>query len=122
MARIRHSGVCWAINEGQKRLRLITDWPNPQATNANAEKVPSKISYYPDGRVQNWGYEVSMKEDSFKWIKILLEAGNKHAGTVQEVKDANSLLAKLGKSPEEVVADYLGALWKYTKEDIRKRV
>ncbi|KAI1464857.1 uncharacterized protein F4812DRAFT_462181 [Daldinia caldariorum] len=116
-----HSGVCWAINEGQKKIRLITDWTNPQAVNANAEKVPSVISYK-NGQVSNWGYEVTMREDSFRWIKILLEPEHKYAKTIDDVKQSNALLTKLNKTADEVVSDYLRALWAYTKEDIRKRI
>ncbi|KAI1660440.1 hypothetical protein F4813DRAFT_400656 [Daldinia decipiens] len=116
-----HSGVCWAINEGQKKIRLITDWTNPQAVNANAEKVPSVISYR-NGQVSNWGYEVTMREDSFRWMKILLEPEHKYAKTIEDVKKSNALLTKLNKTADEVVSDYLRALWAYTKEDIRKRI
>ncbi|KAH7008907.1 hypothetical protein EDB80DRAFT_574486 [Ilyonectria destructans] len=116
-----HSGVSWAINEGQKKIRLITDWPNLGDSLANQDKVPSIISYN-NGRVANWGYEVSCKEESFRWIKILLEPESKYARTVQEVRDSNELLQKLNKTAEEVIRDYLREIWRYTKEDIRKRV
>ncbi|GAW26935.1 putative Hsp70 family chaperone [Rosellinia necatrix] len=116
-----HSGVCWALNEGQKKLRVIMDWPNPQAANANAEKVPSTISYQ-DGIVHSWGYEVDIRAESFKWIKILLEPEKKYSQTVAEVRNSNNLLTKLGKTADEVVTDYLRQLWEYTREDIRKRI
>ncbi|KAF7553497.1 hypothetical protein G7Z17_g3586 [Cylindrodendrum hubeiense] len=116
-----HSGVSWAINEGQKKIRLITDWPNLGDSIANQDKVPSIISYK-NGRVANWGYEVGPKEESFRWIKILLEPESKYARTVQEVRDSNELLQKLNKTAEEVIRDYLREIWRYTKEDIRKRV
>ncbi|KAK7398435.1 hypothetical protein QQX98_012186 [Neonectria punicea] len=116
-----HSGVSWAINEGQKKIRLITDWPNLGDSIANQDKVPSILSYK-NGKVSNWGYEVSAKEESFRWIKILLEPESKYARTVQQVRESNSLLQKLNKTAEEVVSDYLRAIWRYTKEDIRKRV
>ncbi|KAI8713929.1 hypothetical protein NCS52_01239000 [Fusarium sp. LHS14.1] len=116
-----YSGVSWAINEGHKKIRLITDWPNPSATNANADKVPSMISYK-NGRVVNWGYEVGLKEEAFRWIKILLEPNSKYSDKTQQVQNSNSLLGKVDKTVEEVVSDYLEQIWKYTKEDIRKRV
>ncbi|KPM39250.1 hypothetical protein AK830_g7310 [Neonectria ditissima] len=116
-----HSGVSWAINEGNKKIRLITDWPNLGDSISNQDKVPSVISYR-NGRVANWGYEVSTKEESFKWVKLLLEPESKYTKTVQEVRDSNSLLQKLNKTAEEVISDYLRVIWRYTKEDIRKRV
>ncbi|RMJ13421.1 hypothetical protein CDV36_006927 [Fusarium kuroshium] len=105
----------------QKRIRLITDWPNPAATIANADKVPTVISYE-NGRVVNWGYEVGLKEDAFRWIKILLEPKSKYADEELNVQGSSNLLNKVNKTVEEVVSDYLRLIWKYTKEDIRKRV
>ncbi|RSL54238.1 hypothetical protein CEP54_009995 [Fusarium duplospermum] len=116
-----YSGVSWAINEGHKRIRLITDWPNPSATNANADKVPSLISYQ-NGRVANWGYEVGIKEEAFRWVKILLEPKSKYSEEQEQIHKSTELLAKLNKTAEEVIGDYLGQIWEYTKEDIRKRV
>lgn len=115
--------MSWTTSESNHQIRVITDWPNPQASNANAEKVPSVISYE-NGVVKNWGYEVGMKEESLKWIKVLLESNPKYPQTpsTDGVKQSNQLLAKLGKAPEDVVADYLRCLWNYAKEDIRKRV
>ncbi|KAH7160459.1 hypothetical protein B0J13DRAFT_644084, partial [Dactylonectria estremocensis] len=105
----------------EKKIRLITDWPNPTGLISNQEKVPSAISYQ-NGQVANWGYQVGRKEESFRWIKILLEPEPKYANTTQQVRDSNKLLSKLNITAEEVVRDYLRELWIYTKEDIRKRV
>lgn len=77
---------------------------------------------YENGVVKNWGYEVGMKDESLKWIKVLLESRPKYPQTTDDVKRNNVLLTKLGKTPEDVVADYLRCLWNYAKEDIRKRV
>ncbi|UPL01930.1 hypothetical protein LCI18_012864 [Fusarium solani-melongenae] len=117
----RYSGVSWAINEGQKKIRLITDWPNPAATIANADKVPTIISYQ-NGGVANWGYEVGLKEDAFRWIKILLEPKSKYADEELHVQGSSNLLGRVNKTVEEVVSDYLRLIWTYTKENIRKRV
>lgn len=117
-----YSGVSWASTETDNAIRLIQDWPNPLASNANSDKVPSKISYGPDGKVHKWGYDVSPKEEYFQWIKVLLETESTNTKAFEDVKQSNTLLEKLNKSPEDVVSDYLGALWNYTKEDIRKRV
>lgn len=117
----RHSGVSWALNEGQKKIRLITDWPNPSASIANADKVPSIISYK-NGRIESWGYEVGLKEEAFRWFKILLEPDSKYARTTQQVRQSNDLLGKINKTAEDVLCDYLKQIWRYTKEDIRKRV
>ncbi|KAM6516430.1 hypothetical protein FALCPG4_014614 [Fusarium falciforme] len=116
-----YSGVSWAINEGQKKIKLITDWPNPEATIANADKVPTIISYQ-NGGVANWGYEVGLKEDAFRWIKILLEPKSKYANEELYVQGSSNLLGKVNKTVEEIVSDYLRLIWTYTKENIRKHV
>ena len=113
-----HSGVSWAINGGSKAIRVINDWPNPAAQNGESDKVPSTISYV-DGRPSKWGYLVGLTDESFKWIKILLEENHKYNILVEQVKNSNTLLRKLKKTAQEVVAEYLNLLWDYTLNDIR---
>lgn len=100
-------------------IRLIENWPDPLSDNASKEKVPSAISYV-DGKPQKWGYNVGLTDESFKWIKILLEENHQYVTTVEPVKNSNNLLTKVDKTALEVVADYLKLLWQYTLEDIRK--
>lgn len=116
------SGVCWAIDEGQKKARVITDWPNQQMQgNGDAEKVPSAISFA-DGRMKAWGYDIGIRDDPLRWFKVLLEPDHKYAQATNEVKSSNALLNSLGKTVEDVVAQYLECLWSYTKSHIRKRI
>ena len=114
-----HSGVSWAVNGGSKVIRLIENWPNPAAEVANQEKVPSIISYV-DGKPQKWGYTVGLTDESFRWIKILLEENHQYVTSVEPVQNSNNLLIKVKKTAQEVVADYLKLLWQYTLDDIRK--
>ena len=116
---ISHSGVSWAVNGGSKVIRLINNWPDPSSQVASKDKVPSSISYV-DGKPQKWGYNVGLTDESFKWIKILLEENHKYVTTVEPVKDSNTLLRKVDKSAQEVVSDYLKLLWDYTLDDIKK--
>lgn len=114
--------MSWAINAGTKKIRLITDWANPTAcySNPNSEKVPTLISYN-NGDTKKWGFDAAVVEQpSLRWFKILLEPNHKYVKTVQEVADANKMLEDMKKSPQDVAADYLRMLWKYTQEDIRK--
>ena len=114
-----HSGVSWAVNGGSKVIRLINNWPDPTAQNASKDKVPSSISYL-NGKPQKWGYSVGLTDESFRWIKILLEENHKYVTTVEPVKDSNTLLRKVDKTAQAVVADYLKLLWDYTLDDIKK--
>jgi hypothetical protein len=60
-------------------------------------------------------------DESFRWIKILLEPNCKYTGVVEPVKRSNKLLGTLHKNAVTVVADYLRLLWTYTMEDIQRR-
>ena len=73
-----------------------------------------------DGKPQKWGYSVGLNDESFRWIKVLLEENHKYATTVEPVKDSNTLLRKVDKTAQAVVADYLRLLWEYTLDDIKK--
>lgn len=114
-----HSGVSWAVNGGSKVIRLINNWPDPSAQNPSRDKVPSSISYV-NGKPQKWGYSVGLTDESFKWIKILLEENHRYVTAVEPVKDSNTLLRKVDKTAQAVVADYLKLLWDYTLDDIKK--
>ncbi|KAJ4292499.1 hypothetical protein N0V90_009161 [Kalmusia sp. IMI 367209] len=114
-----YSGVSWAVNGGTKTIRLINDWPNPTSTVANSDKVPTKISYK-DGSPHNWGYAVDFKEESFRWIKLLLDPKNKIGRNAEAVLTSTRLLGTLNKTAEEVAADYLRLIWDYTKNDIQR--
>lgn len=111
--------MSWAVNGGTKKIHLINSWPDPHAQNSSKDKVPSSISYA-NGKPQKWGYVVGFNDESFKWIKILLEENHEYATMVEPVKDCNTLLRKVEKTAQEVVADYLKLLWAYTIEDIKR--
>lgn len=116
----RYSGVSWAVNGGSKTVRVINDWPNPSSTVESSDKVPTIISYQ-NGKVAQWGFSVdSVRKDSFRWIKLLLDPKNLVGRTSEAVLTSIKLLSTLNKRAEDVAADYLGMIWKYTQEDIQK--
>lgn len=98
---------------------MISDWPNPRCPNETTDKVPSKISYK-DGKPFHWGFTVTLEEPSFQWFKLLLNPEIKVGWDSQEVEASQDLLSQLGKTAEDVAADYLSLIWKYTLEDIKK--
>jgi molecular chaperone DnaK (HSP70) len=116
----RYSGVSWAVNGGTKTIRVINDWPNPNSTVATSDKVPTVISYH-NGQPAQWGFAVdSVKKDSFRWIKLLLDPKNKIGRNSEAVLTSTKLLGALGTTAENVSADFLRMIWNYTKEDIQK--
>ncbi|KAG9206733.1 hypothetical protein G6514_000018 [Epicoccum nigrum] len=114
-----YSGVSWAVNGGNKTIRVVNDWPNPVSTVATSDKVPSKLSFQ-NWKTKNWGYKVDFKEQSLSWFKLLLDPKNKVGQESDKVLETVKQLAALNKEPEDVAADYLRLIWEYTKEDIRK--
>lgn len=115
----RHSGVSWAVNAGKKEVRLVDDWPNPQATVATHEKVPTKIAYK-GGKPVTWGYNIGSGEQCFQWFKILLDPENKYRKHAQQPLESQQLMGSINKTADEVVADYMRMLWDYTKLDIAR--
>ncbi|RDI80134.1 hypothetical protein Vi05172_g9924 [Venturia inaequalis] len=110
------SGVSWAVNAGTRTVRLINDWPDPISAIANAEKVPSVISYA-NGRPDQFGYSVPIAKESVKWFKLLLDPTHSYAST-EEAIAVQSRLEKSYQTAEDVAADYLRLIWEYTKADI----
>jgi hypothetical protein len=107
------------VNGGNKTVRVINDWPNPSSTVATSDKLPTKISYR-DGKPYHFGYTVDLKEDYFRWFKLLLDPKNKLGRGSEAVLTSNKLLAALQMTAEDVAADYLRLIWQYTKDDIQK--
>ena len=114
----RHSAVSWASNEGSKNVVLLDDYPAFIARSRN-DKVPSAITYV-NGQASKWGYEVGIKDDCFRDIKRLLERDDQSSAILDIAKDSQTLLRKLGKTPQEVVADYLKFLWEYAIANIHR--
>lgn len=111
--------------------KVITDWTTSKASNADQEKVPSAISYDEKGKVEHWGYEaieLGHSECTFRWFKIMLETGSRPGNTEEQKyientrQSINALLERTNKTPEDVTADFLRALWEHAREYIRKRV
>lgn len=115
----RFSGVSWAINGGNKTLRVVNDWPNPNSSVANQDKVPSKLSYQ-NGSPWHWGNKVDTKELSLSWFKLLLDSQNEIGKSSDNVSGTLRQLTALGKSAEDITVDFLRLIWQYTKDDIRK--
>ncbi|KAL9085633.1 MAG: hypothetical protein Q9165_007534 [Trypethelium subeluteriae] len=112
-----HSGVSWAVNRGNKEIRLVDNWPNPLATNATHEKVPTAISYE-EAAPELWGYNVKPDKQSFRWFKVLLNTTQFKNEIAEPVATSMKMMRSLNKTVDEVVADYMRFLWTYTKADI----
>lgn len=91
---------------------------NGTARNDGADKVPSRISYHPNGNVKRWGYMVGTNDElQAQWFKLLLSDAAMEQGG-DRVKGTKRMLQSLRKTPVDVVADYLRCLWKHAVEAI----
>jgi molecular chaperone DnaK (HSP70) len=115
-----YSGVSWAVNGGNKTVRLITDWPMTNSAVGNSDKVPTRISYK-NGRPHSWGNSVKSTEECFRWFKLLLDPKHKLANQAQAARTSSNLLGKLNKKVEDVAADYLRMVWQYAKDDVQRK-
>lgn len=119
---ISYSGVGWATAEdfGNDQINFITNWPDADLEEV---KVPTTLVYKPDG-TQSWGYQVPFEDkDRLSWFKLLLLRDEDVPREIKEsepLQRARQLLDKLGKTPVEVIADYLRNLWGHTLEIIAK--
>ena len=86
--------------------------------NQQADKVPSTICYDDQGNVLKWGYMVSPQDrNQAAWFKLLLSDEARQQGC-DRISATLSLLKRLGKSPVDVVADYLRCLWTHAVKNI----
>lgn len=99
-------------------MRLINDWPDPNQTLANSEKVPTVISYE-NGQPRNFGYSVPAIGSGLRWFKLLLDPKHSYART-REAIATRKQIDNMSKTSETVASDYLRMLWNYTKEDISR--
>lgn len=87
----------------------------------NQDKVPSAISYNPNGTVAKWGYNVGVNDDAFRWIKIMLDPTHKYFTETNHRKDITARLEKVRKTAEDVVTDYLRCVWNYAIDHLKRR-
>jgi molecular chaperone DnaK (HSP70) len=111
-------------------IQAIVDWPGPRSTN---EKVPSRISYGPPPAVEiKWGYQIKPNDRAKPHVLMKLKLDER----LKRSKQMSLLLKFLagleslsiddldsddedeppeypGKSPVEVVADYLSEVRKH---------
>ncbi|KAF9874472.1 hypothetical protein CkaCkLH20_08035 [Colletotrichum karsti] len=115
-----YTGVAWTWSKRiqARDIRLVTRWPSFQYQNSDREKTPSRIQYQEDG-TQRWGYDVRPHAESVQWFKLLLLDPKDipdHLKASTHLEEARALLSQLGKTPTDVVADYLRSVWAHVQE------
>ncbi|KAL2694137.1 hypothetical protein Neosp_000709 [[Neocosmospora] mangrovei] len=119
-----YSGVAYSRRKNPPKL--ITNWKDLRHFNRDKEKVPSAVLYNQMVAGDfDWGYAAPIGEDVLRWFKLLLVDENDlpfKIRTSPHVMTARALIRQLKKTPVEVIGDYLGALWKHSRENIMRAV
>jgi len=95
------------------------NWEDIEGQKLSA-KVPSKILY--KGDQIRWGFDIPPDEKPLQWFKLLLLRDEDMDEGVRDstyIKEAKEMLNRLHKSAEDVIADYLGLLWKHVLKELR---
>ncbi|KAK5629007.1 hypothetical protein RRF57_004722 [Xylaria bambusicola] len=115
-----YSGVAWAtvddLEEGE--INIISSWPGSRREDG---KAPTEL-FYEYEKVM-WGYEVPADADPVLWFKLLLLKEEDLDESLRQSDyyiRAKRKLTELEKTPTEIIADYLRALWKHTLDTIHK--
>ena len=118
-----NSGVAYAVVTDPKDesvdINVIRRWPHGQADN-----LPSDIAYdAKSGKPVGYGAVIPKGVEPLQWVKLLLEPaqfqGKQNTSSTERVWRAYEELKKLGKTPVDVIADYLRWLWGQIEKNIR---
>ncbi|KAI1479726.1 hypothetical protein F4774DRAFT_425652 [Daldinia eschscholtzii] len=99
----------------QVTISTLCLWPGPPTLDTMDIKIPTKISYDADGGIV-WGLETEDKQNVISWFKLLLvdyDELQPEFRDSKQVQEAKRLMGVLGKTPVQVVADFLGKIFKH---------
>ncbi|KAJ2992964.1 hypothetical protein NUW58_g1993 [Xylaria curta] len=115
-----YSGVAWATVDDleDNQINLISVWPGSRVESG---KAPTELFYEFDKVM--WGYEVPSDADPVLWFKLLLLLDEDLEEDLRQSDyyiRAKRKLSELDKTPTDIIADYLRALWQHTLNTIHK--
>lgn len=127
------SGIAFITSQRSdvKDIEVISDWPDGAKATEYLEKVPSQIAYAnenPRHSLQDdrWGYGVEAGMRSYCWTKLLLDqkttATDYDDPSLREASGGAGLNVPSGKTPVDVVADYLTHLYKHCMDRIERKL
>ncbi|KAI0163950.1 hypothetical protein GGR57DRAFT_498034 [Xylariaceae sp. FL1272] len=118
------SGVSWLLHKDgteSGKPEVIDIWPALLARDSSQVKVPSKLYYDPESKDVVFGYNIPADAQPIEWFKLLLlepEDLQDHVRDSTHIKLAKLRMQELGKSPVDLVGDYLKALWDHCINEI----
>lgn len=135
-----YTGIAYGLTSDPSVITVITEWPGTVVQGRNdTVKIPSIIKYgiSKDGLEPSgfdWGYKVGVKDTGvIRGIKLALDpdkrgfynsaagldAGEDIIHLHEETTTAE--LVRLSKTTVDIIADYLGAVYKHALSKIRER-
>ncbi|KAH6633342.1 Hsp70 family protein [Boeremia exigua] len=104
-----YTGLSFCETSGDTDLKnelieIVHDWPSAHSKIATKEKVPSEVTYQPEGLV--WGSLIPPNVQRHIWTKLELENHPNGEAAKQDTKSSSSIV--LYKPPVDIIADFLG--------------
>jgi hypothetical protein len=96
----------------------VTTWPG---SGREESKAPTEL-HYKDGEVM-WGYSVPADAEPLRWFKLLLLRDRELTPELRRstvLAQGRKMLAEMGKTPVDAIADYLRMLWKHILSTIER--
>lgn len=84
-------------------------------------KIPTVISYSNDGKSFKWGASVDQMQGDAVALKLLLDPTQAKPKYLQ-FANHKRVIKSLHKPPVEIVADFIGAIYKHALSEISKTV
>lgn len=110
-------------------IHVIRNYPGPGKEGDAVWKTPSRIAYgseNPDCNSNQFGYQVTPRMVSYSWTKLLLDARTPLTkyDDPELLKSEGAGMLKIPhyKTPTDVAGDYLREIYKWTIQELEKRI
>ncbi|KAK7914961.1 hypothetical protein PG985_012664 [Apiospora marii] len=114
-------GKTGPLPRGDFDIRIVRGWEwCTKSMDSESIRVPTEIVYTENGEVR-WGYDIPHDVDPLRYVKLLLydEQGlPDYLEGFPHLDEMRERIAKLGKTPVTVLADYLKGLWEHSLKRI----
>ena len=104
-------------------INVVRQWPHGGRRLDASDKLPSEIAYDKSKNPVAYGFDIPEGLQPLQWVKLLLQpelfSGTQKKPNTERVWRAYEELERLGKTPVDVIADYLAWLWQYIQDSIR---
>ncbi|KAI0188952.1 hypothetical protein EV127DRAFT_512663 [Xylaria flabelliformis] len=120
-----YTGVAWLFFKEKMPARdpeVVCHWLSTLSANNDRNKVPSRIYYDKNTGEIKWGYNIPTDVQPIQWFKLLLLEKKDLPVNLQHsshIQTARNMMEKAGKTPVELVGDYLKVLWEHIISEIK---